>query len=205
MSSDTASRPASKVSFLEIIFLLVIAGGGLSLLLPALASSRETARSNVCRLNLRRLDSACEDYVMSQRKLPSVAWPVELLPRLNSLAGNHQLKMSGEMLTGDRPVVLTCPSHLYIRDEPSRFHSPHYVLIADRTQRKPANQLSWRFRDRSIDDPDQPNTHWFVGLQLTPEGAERQRVSQRGPHAGDRFNESYDRGQTRVVDRPDEA
>lgn len=200
MSSSTQPRTANRISAFELAFLIAIIGVTLSLLLPSLANSRENARANLCRRNLRRLDLATADFVLHQRRLPdSVTWPVDLLPNLEENAGSDKSKFGQDVFSVPRPGLLTCPSHMNLSNGAETLETSHYVLIVDRNKRPLAADLVWSFRDREVRPPADKLQPWCVGVELTPAEAVQQLGTAAGPHADSSFNESDAHGNTRVV------
>src|SRR5690606_2225786 len=124
-------------------------------LFPSLSASREQARENLCRRNLRRLDLATAEYALHQRRLPdAVTWPIDLLPSLEENAGTEKSKFGQDVFSSPRPGLLTCPSHRSLEIAAQNAETGHYVLIVDRTARVAAQDLTWRFRDRELRIPD---------------------------------------------------
>ena len=186
----------------EIVLLLLVVGCGVSLLLPSLVVSREHARSNLCGRNLRRLDLAMADYISSKnpRQLPaSASWPVTLLPRLQDYAGVERQSLGQDIFRIPRPILLTCPSHMYIRRGAAPDQRAHYELIVDRTLPRDEQITSWRFRDRAIDVDDGGQTMWYSGDELTPAAAAVQLQTASGPHVEGQFMESDSRGASRIA------
>jgi hypothetical protein len=200
MALASPPQSTSRLSLFEAAFLLLIAGATLSLLLPSLAVSRENARANLCRRNLRRLDLTAADYMETQRRLPDAqSWPIDLLPRLQELVGTEKTKFGANIFTAPIPDVLTCPSQLSQRPAALHPQTSHYVLIVDRDPRTPWSSTTWRFRDREMNPPAESAQPWCVGVELTSAAAATQLRTAQGPHARHSFLESDAQGGSQVV------
>ncbi|MCA9151664.1 MAG: DUF1559 domain-containing protein [Planctomycetales bacterium] len=206
-ATTTEPKVQSKFSLFEVVILLVICGGGIGLLLPALASSRENARSNICRRNLRRLDLATIQYAEIYQRLPdAVTWPDELLTYLRTQSDGDRLpsKEAAVNFTFQfpRPPVFTCPSQLTHQQSKLADNAAHYELIVDRSKQKSWQETNWKFRDRELaPPPQQGNDWWRVGVELTGDAAAQQLGAAMGPHVDYSFNESNSHGETFQVGR----
>jgi len=191
-TATTQSR--KRVTMVEVVVLLLVIGCGASLLLPMLPASREAARANLCRYNLRQLDLATIEYIQNLRRLPDAAtWPTELLPELVEKQTTSRLKLGMDIFTMPRPRLLTCPSHPNATERDPKKQTGEYVLVVDRNQPVPLNQMKWQYRDRVSEPPADKTQPWYLGVEITPEVAASELATPAGPHGG-RFLESDGKG-----------
>lgn len=81
-SSSLQSSPRRGLSLIEVFVAIVILGLLMALLLPAVQSSRETARRIQCASQLRQIVLASENYHAAYDRFPRRAWQHQLLPFL---------------------------------------------------------------------------------------------------------------------------
>jgi len=184
---------------IEVIVLLVIVVGSVTVLLPSLPASREAARKQTCQNNLRRFDLAIS-MVQSQRPAEEILpteWPTLVLPYASGLFGNTSSANSGFLIAEPRPQVLTCPSRMDAEDD-ARLQIAHYQLILDSSKYKRWSGAKWRFRDRPINLPPTEQS-WWVGVTIPPEQAEVERRDKAGPHQDGRYNETDGAGEASLL------
>lgn len=179
--------PRQAITVIEVVVTVVACSSLLLLLLPALVGSREEARANLCRKNLRRMFVAAESREVLRSPLaaalnqpradsdPTRTWPVLLARELHG-------KVDAE---GPRPSTLTCPSRPLDLDLPPVQQKSHYAAVV--VWNKADLRASWTFRDRELeiraDRPDQ----WAsaVPQRVAPPLSVR---LEKGPHAGGTFH-----------------
>src|SRR2546421_12243766 len=78
-------RPA--VTLIELLVVLVIIGGMVALLFPAVQHARDAARRSTCQNNLRQLSLAMRGYVEAHKRAPEKCpqnmaggWSIAILP-----------------------------------------------------------------------------------------------------------------------------
>lgn len=179
MTKPRQRRPA--ITAIEVVVTIAVCGGLLTLLLPALASSRESARANLCRRNLRRLDLSAIELELSGA--PPTDWPTRVLREVPS-DGND----SYESLHMPRPYQLTCPSRpnevikkWYYGHYVRIYHSQYLAFQANSTN---SNRTSeWIFGDRELDIPpeERKNDYWAAGSTVAQDPPWRS--PKKGPHA----------------------
>jgi hypothetical protein len=195
-TATQSSNPVTK-SELAVLGIILMIGG--SLLLPALSTSRDSARANLCRRNLRWLDLSARDYVDAHQKLPSaLTWPHDILSYFGPGYGNERRPTGVMVVTMPRPIFYTCPARSDIGDRAGEIQPIHYALIVDRNQNVHSNRMTWKFRDRALVVDDGAPQHWYVGYEMSPEAAEEQLHSRLGPHADGAYHESDGRGATTI-------
>jgi hypothetical protein len=189
--------PIRKVSRTELIVLVVLIVGALCILLPALPASRETARANLCRRNLRGLHQLTQEFVKSQHRLPDAAtWPVDLLPRLQYQSGDRR---HVDVFTMRRPSYLTCPARVTATPVHGQTEPSNYEFIVDRDLVHRSQPSVWSYRDLPADLPESAQQPWYIGKELTFAAAEEQRQQSIGPHTGGTFLGIDDQGHTSVI------
>jgi hypothetical protein len=195
----TATQPSNPVTKIELAVIGLVLIGSCALLLPALAASRDTARANICRRNLRSLDLTMHDFIAGQGQLPSaLTWPYELLRYYESPTGRALPPKLNDAVQ-PRPVFYTCPARSDIGANAGDIQPMHYALVVDRNERVHANRAEWKFRDRPlVIEKKDPRDHWFSGHELSPAEAEEQLKSHVGPHPGGSYLESDSRGSSVV-------
>src|SRR5712671_5152536 len=67
-------RSAAAFTLLELLVVIVIIGALMGLLLPAIQSSRESARAMLCRNNIRQVATALIAHHCAQKCFPSSGW-----------------------------------------------------------------------------------------------------------------------------------
>ncbi len=155
------------LSAVEVIITVVVCSGLLVILLPALVSSRELARENLCRRNLRRMYLAAKENGSAIARATTAkntngdsqkrAWTIVLLSELNIEA----------KLNEPRPHTLTCPSRPLDNDLPPAEQISHYMA----TVAIGSNfNVAWAFRDRELEIPPSRRRPWYdAALELVPE------------------------------------
>jgi prepilin-type N-terminal cleavage/methylation domain-containing protein len=128
---------SSGLTLIELLVVLFIIAILLSLLIPAVQRSRESARRLVCQNNLHQIGLACclGKYSLTTPANALGGWSIDLLPFLEQKALADQLKTNPSIdprtlskLTRQRPRILTCPS---ATDEESTIPTvpiAHYVI-----------------------------------------------------------------------------
>lgn len=81
-----ARRPGAGFTLVELLVVIAIIGTLVALLLPAVQSAREAARSNTCRNNVKQLVLAMTNYDSTQSKLPGL---------INEISNKGSGKVSG--------------------------------------------------------------------------------------------------------------
>ena len=172
------------LTLLELLVVLVIIAGMLSLLLPAVQKVRQSGRRATCQNNARQLTLAMRGYVEAHKRVPDRAapgkiggWSVAILPFMeegnlaSGLEQNPSLAPGAvSELASIRPAVMTCPDG---SDEPSTAPEvpvSHYVL-----QAHPSRQ-SWRIGDAPLD----LRSPWAIGPEINFADWE----TKIGPHDG---------------------
>lgn len=179
----------SRITKTELAAVVIIVGGGLAILFPALYGSREKARAYFCQENLRRLDSALHTYVTLQQRFPDArSWPLDLLPILSRQP--KQLSISGVPMQEPRPPYLTCPSNPESTVTRPFDQISLYVAIRSFDEN---GEESWVFRDRSAKPPMSTTDHWCVGIVLN-DVESRQQLARPGPHGYGYYQQSDGRG-----------
>ena len=189
----------ARVSKAEVAILGVVVLCASSLLLPAMPASREAARANLCRRNLRWLDLATIDYIERKRELPEVSWPVDLLYRLQDPVDRARHRQDKDIFRMSRPMFMTCPSRgdTATSDNPLE-QTSHYTLVIDRDPRIRRDRVRWKYRDRPMSLPKKERDAWYIGHELSWAEAEEQLQSSVGPHASGAFLESDAKGNSVV-------
>lgn len=189
MTATTHSR--TRITFPEIALLSLIIIAGLTVLLPMLPASRERARANLCRYNLRQLDLATRQHILNFRRLPdAITWPTELLPELLESTTPERLKLGLRVFEMSRPRLLTCPSHPNATERDPNKQTSLYVLVIDRNQNRPIDEMKWNYRDRVAEPPADEVKPWYLGVELSLEDADDQMRTPSGPHDQGRFLQS---------------
>jgi prepilin-type N-terminal cleavage/methylation domain-containing protein/prepilin-type processing-associated H-X9-DG protein len=85
-------------TLVELLVVIAIIGTLVALLLPAVQSARETARSNTCRNNMKQLQLALTSYDTTMRKLPGYA---------HELFNPNSEKKANPHIAGNAPLVPT--------------------------------------------------------------------------------------------------
>ena len=171
------------ITTIEVVVAIVVCCGLLMLLVPALNSSRESARENLCRKNLRRMFVASETHWM---KAPTVkafgttkadldSWPIAVLRGLNEKPQKD----------GSRPGTLTCPSRPADYAMPAGHQVSHYAATIFLKRTEPVN-ARWMFRDRELDLPAYDQDQWATAatIELPYRLPNRPPELKKGPHAG---------------------
>jgi hypothetical protein len=154
------------VSIVELIVVLGILAVMLGFLLPAIQSSRHSARDNACQNNLRQHNLALHELLSVRERLPiwqnesgaAGGWSVEILPFLEPVyaskivAGTPLDSIDLEFRT--RPAVFSCP--LGHAEPNERDHQrSHYVLTTSDHRR------DWFIIDAPID----LTAPWLIGIE----------------------------------------
>ena len=71
-SAPSSARPRSGFTLVELLVVIAIIGTLVALLLPAVQSARETARTNTCRNNMKQLATALINYDTTLSELPGL-------------------------------------------------------------------------------------------------------------------------------------
>jgi hypothetical protein len=198
-----ATQPTRSVTKMELAVLGAIVLGGLVLLLPALSASRDTARANLCRRNLRWMDLATRDYLDAQQRLPNaLTWPYDLLARYQDGLGSNRRPSGLTAVTTPRPMILTCPARPNVAAQDGTTQPVHYTLVVDRDQPSRSHRATWKYRDRPLVIDEAERKAWYTGHELTPAQSEEQIQSSIGPHAGGAYLESDSLGSSVVRQGP---
>jgi hypothetical protein len=198
----TATQPNYRISKLEVGVLAVIVAAGLVLLLPALPASREAARANLCRGNLRQLDLFTRDYIEHQRALlphlrnvpQHFTWASEFTLHMLSKPGRRSQDRVIDVFTMPRPVKLTCPSQPDLLPTPGVPQAAHYTLVIDWAENRRWDQTRWKYRDTPLVVGQQTRKAWYMDNEISWSEAEEQLRRSRGPHANGAFLESDSQG-----------
>src|SRR5262249_12064985 len=67
-------RRRAAFTLIELLVVIAIIGLLVAILLPAIQSSRETARRTQCKNHLRQIATACLNHEQAQRFLPTSGW-----------------------------------------------------------------------------------------------------------------------------------
>ncbi|HCS50010.1 DUF1559 domain-containing protein [uncultured Rubinisphaera sp.] len=108
-------RSRTGFTLIELLVSLTVIALLMSLLLPAVQSSREAARRMTCQSHLKQLTLATLNFEATHGHFPlGTSHKQELLPYLGEDALNQKLKNAGSLETSQSPNVflkyLTCPS-----------------------------------------------------------------------------------------------
>ena len=184
MQSAVPIIQRSALTLIEMLVVLAILAGMLSLLVPAVQKARESGRRMTCQNNARQLTLAMRGYVEAHKRVPDRAapgkiggWSLAILPFMEEGNLASGLEQNPSLAPGSvtelarmRPATMTCPS---AGDEPSAVPEipvSHYVL-----QAHPSRE-SWRIGDAPLD----VRSPWAVG----PEIEFAQWGTKTGPHDG---------------------
>jgi prepilin-type N-terminal cleavage/methylation domain-containing protein len=178
-------------SLLELIIVLTIIGLLVGLLLPALLRVSARARDVECCKNMNQMNTAMNNLLSRQRKLPDPAsplraggWAIEILPYLEEIGLWQQLKdspridsLAGNGINPYRPRIMTCPDASDSSSSIASVPISHYTMrvIISRTSRDYAGFSDVALSSRSpwIQSPENAST---------PSGG--------GPHDHGYFNSS---------------
>ena len=191
----TAARRSNKITKIEVIVLAIIFAAVFSLLLPAMVVSRDAAREDLCRRNLRWLDQAAQEYIESHRELPGeVTWTADLLPYLMGQVGQDKHRVGFEIFKMPRPMYLTCPSRPDITPVDGVPQAAHYTMVIDPHKHARPVDRTWRFRDRPLERSEDDHNAWFMGSHTPLAEAEQELRSLPGPHRNGAYLESDSQG-----------
>jgi prepilin-type N-terminal cleavage/methylation domain-containing protein len=129
-------------SLLELIIVLTIIGLLVGLLLPALLRVSARARDVECCKNMNQMNTAMNNLLSRQRKLPDPApplraggWAIEILPYLEEIGLWWQLKdspridsLGGTGINFYRPRIMTCPNGSDASSSIPSVPSSHYTM-----------------------------------------------------------------------------
>lgn len=191
----TAARTSNKVTKIEVVVLVIIFAAVFSLLLPAMVVSRDVAREDLCRRNLRWLDQAAQEYIEGHRELPNeVTWTADLLPYLMGKAGEDKHRVGFEIFKVRRPMYLTCPSRPDIARVDGIPQTAHYTMVIDPDKHERSVDRNWRFQDRPLQLSEEDNNQWYMGSHRSFAEAEQELRSLPGPHRNGAYLESDSQG-----------
>ncbi len=138
-------------SLLELIIVLTIIGTLVGLLLPALLRVSARARDVECCKNMNQMNTAMNNLLSRQKKLPDPAtplraggWAIEILPYLEEIGLWQQLKdspridsLSGNGIKPYRPRIMTCPNGSDASSTVASVPISHYTMrvVVSRTER----------------------------------------------------------------------
>ncbi len=107
-AASNINRNRQAFTLVELLVVIAIIGTLVGLLLPAVQSAREAARSNTCKNNLKQLSLALLNYDSSQQEFPGL---------VNEIPNKSSNKTNGSFEVGRRVswVVMTFP---YIENGP---------------------------------------------------------------------------------------
>ena len=185
------------LTLVELLVVLFIIAALLSLLLPAVQRTRESANRVTCQNNLRQLTLAVWRFAQAHKRLPDRAppdaaggWSIGILPFMEQVALEDLLEANPSLDPAtmspharNRPATMTCPS---VKDRESTVPEipvSHYVLVTG------SSRVSWRLGDA----PGDFRLPWVVGPEMPP-GYER---IHEGPHDGG-FNMAETDGAVRL-------
>ena len=102
-------------TLIEILIVVMIIGILLAIAVPSMFNASERARANACRLNLRQIQAAKEQWALVNRR-PGTAWPswANLVPQF--LQGQPQCPAGGTYTLRNvrtRPTCSIGGSHSY--------------------------------------------------------------------------------------------
>jgi prepilin-type N-terminal cleavage/methylation domain-containing protein len=183
MDEGTTNRGLTLIELIVVIAIIAIL---LSLLLPAISFSRESARRAACQENLHQLATAFTQFVELRKKLPDPTedgkiggWAIAILPFLedaalaDGLSGNPPLDPASPLsLARTRPITMTCPSAYEGDSSIATVPASHYSAILTRTGR---NKLMWQLGELPTDS----RTPWVISPEAPFGGAPAMR-----PHGG---------------------
>ena len=168
------------ISLLELLIVLLIIGGLLALLVPAVQSARERARATVCKNNLRQLTLAFNQLHQTRRELPVPppagrvgGWSFEGLPFLGERALYEQIGPQTQLasippVAEVRPSVMNCPVTEIDVSHTAPISATHFVLGTS------ARRESWIM----FDTPLGTSAPWLSGTEISWQAAQQQP----GPH-----------------------
>jgi len=170
------------VTLVELLVVLFIIAALLSLLLPAVQRTRESAGRVACQNNLRQLTLAVRRFAEVHRRLPDRAppdaaggWSIDILPFMEQIALEDLLETNPSLDPAtmspharNRPTTMTCPSVKELESTIPEIPVSHYVFVPDKKRR------TWRLGDA----PEDFRLPWVVGPEMRP-GYER---GHEGPH-----------------------
>jgi len=187
---DTKHRTA--ITLLELIIVLTIIGGMLTLLLPAVQSAREKSRAMTCKNNLHQLSLAMVGYRETHRGIPDVGrWTIEILPWLEQTALADAIEKRGtnlQQFDDRRPLLFSCPSQW--SPEYTNFEPSHYVLVIhpDVTAERNGERIIWHLQDRLAGLSSGSLLPWYAGPELGSEAARLMLNTDPGPHLGSTYH-----------------
>jgi type II secretory pathway pseudopilin PulG len=176
----TAAIQRAGVSLLELLIVLMIIGGMLALLLPAVQRARERSRETVCKNNLRQLSLAFSQLHQTRKELPvpppegrAGGWSFEVLPYLEQRALYDQIGPNAPLPSlpqqaAPRPRVMSCPVTGIGLSRTPPISAAHFVLGTSATRE------SWIM----FDAPLGTTAPWISGSEVSWQAAQ----TQRGPH-----------------------
>ncbi len=159
------------LTLVELLVVLGILAGMVSLLLPAVQSARQKARETVCKNNLHQLNLAVANFSVTHKRLPAKGvpgavggWCMEILPFLEQ--ANLQQKVRHEIAISDAPdfllrppPIFRCPVRQSLDNQQDTSMQPgHYVLVA--SDRRESYSL--------YDAPLQFSLPWASGPEMAP-------------------------------------
>lgn len=130
------------LTLIELMVVLAIIAIALSLLLPAVQSSRDRAREAACQNNLRQIYFALSQFLETNKKLPPRpvqgefgGWMIAILPFMEQ--GNLKNEISiGRSISDSTefnrpPTIYICPVRRGIQDISEGMWPAHYVVATD--------------------------------------------------------------------------
>lgn len=190
------------VTLLELLIVITIIGIMLSLLLPAVQTSRESSRRLQCQSNLHQLGIALASYIDVAHRFPAEpepdrigGWAIAILPFIENtnlaeeLSGNPPLSSAPHRNAARyRPEILTCPSAFDGDSRVPPVAAGHYALSSVPKPR--VETTAWRIQDVPLDTA--------VPWAVSPEFRDYDwspNPNNRGPHS-DGYNSTSGTGRT---------
>lgn len=184
-------RARLAITLVELLVVVAILAGMVSLLLPAIQNARESARNSVCQNNLRQINIAARSHVELGNPFPTTrkSWTVDLLPWLEERPLMDALKNGNTAAAiGSRPPLYQCPSQTDTPVDDSGIQTCHYTIDfvrnrhPDRLPTRATEISGVRVRDRFLNFQEGKTEPWYDGpLSLTRSLSE---YEGKGPHGG---------------------
>jgi len=178
-------------SLIELLVVLAIIGGLMSLLFPALMSARESANEMVCENNLHQLSTAMHVYRNTYKRLPAPGlWTFEVLPFIeekplyDAIAGNDPTTVEAASF---RPKVFGCTAQEEIDSFIQGTRICHYMLVIDTNLVQRSEKTPFRVVDRPTGLEAGRLPPWYVGPEIHPSDFSILKRDEKGPHRGGVF------------------